>query len=264
MITVLIADPHALHRLSLRTLLTSHPGLTVVGEADSGAETARLHDVLRPQVVLLGSGLPAPEVITTVRRLRLTRVVDSGPPRVLVLSSAHGEEHAYDVLRAGADGYLPATVAPDEVISALSTVAAGDAVVPPGLARALIHAVRCGPRPEALEPKGRLEDLTERERDVLAAVAAGHSNTEIAAQLCIAPTTVKSHVSSILTKIGARARVQAVIFAYESGLVRPPRTTSADRPSGSTPHRMTHREEPTCAYFSSRTTPPSPTRWNAA
>lgn len=263
MITVLIADPHALHRLSLRTLLTPSPGLAVVGEADSGAEAARLHDVLRPQVVLLGSGLPAADVTATVRRLRLTRVVDSGPPRVLVLSSAHREEHAYDVLRAGADGYLPATATPDEVLSALLTVAGGDAVVAPGLARALIHAVRHGPRPESLEPKGRLEDLTERERDVLAAVASGRSNSEIAAQLCIAPTTVKSHVSSILTKIGARTRVQAVIFAYESGLVRPPHP-SASRPRHTTPHRMTDLEEPTCTYFSSRTTPPSPNRWNAA
>lgn len=261
MITVLLADPHTLHRLGLRTHLGSCHGLTVVGEATTGAETVHLHERLRPDVVLLGSGLPATGVTTTVRRLGQTRTPGSTAPRVLVLSSAHRDEHAYDVLRAGADGFLPATVTPDDLIAAVFTVAAGDAVVSPRLAGALIHAVRYGPRPEIPLPSGRLEDLTEREREVLAALAAGRSNAEIAARLSIATTTVKSHVGSILTKIGARARVQAVIFAYESGLVRPPQPP-AD-PSLS-PHRMTDREEPTCTYFSSRTTLPSPNRWNAA
>ncbi|MFI0728183.1 LuxR C-terminal-related transcriptional regulator [Streptomyces sp. NPDC021225] len=231
MITVLLADPHALHRLGLRTLLGPRPGLTIAGEATTGAETARMHKRLRPDVVLLGSGLPPTDVTTTVRRLRQTRTPDSGPPRILVLSSAHRDEHAYDVLRAGADGFLPATTTPDELIAALFTVAAGDAVVSPGLARALIRAVRHGPRPEVPIAKGRLEDLTERERDVLVAAASGRSNAEIAAQLSIATTTVKSHVSRILTKIGARARVQAVVFAYESGLVRPPPTPAGPSPS---------------------------------
>ncbi|MGW0656418.1 LuxR C-terminal-related transcriptional regulator [Streptomyces umbrinus] len=262
MITVLLADPHALHRLGLRTHLSSCDRLTIVGEATTGAETARMHERLRPDVVLLGSGLPATDITTTVRRLRQTRSPGCAAPRILVLSSAHRDEHAYDVLRAGADGFLPATVTPDELIAALLTVAAGDAVVTPRLAHALIHAVRYGPRPEIPIPEGRLEDLTERERDVLAALAAGRSNAEIAAQLSIATTTVKSHVGRILTKIGARARVQAVIFAYESGLVRPPLTPAG--PSLSTPHRMTDREEPACAYFSSRTTLSSPNRWNAA
>ncbi|MBK6014027.1 response regulator transcription factor, partial [Streptomyces sp. MBT53] len=229
MITVLLADPHTLHRLGLRTHLGSCHGLTVVGEATTGAETVRLHERLRPDVVLLGSGLPATGATTTVRRLRQTRTPGSAAPRVLVLSSAHRDEHAYDVLRAGADGFLPATITPDDLIAAVFTVAAGDAVVSPRLAGALIHAVRYGPRPEIPLPSGRLEDLTERERDVLAALAAGRSNAEIAARLSIATTTVKSHVGSILTKIGARARVQAVIFAYESGLVRPPLTPAGPR-----------------------------------
>ncbi|GGN02155.1 LuxR C-terminal-related transcriptional regulator [Streptomyces fuscichromogenes] len=262
MITVLIADPHALHRIGLRTLLASRRGLTIAGEATTGTETARMHDRLRPDVVLLGSGLPAIDVTTTVRRLRQTRTPGSASPRVLVLNSARRDEHAYDVLRAGADGFLPDTTTPEELVAALFTVAAGDAVVPPRLARALIHAVRHDPRPEVPVPKGRLEDLTRRERDVLTAVAAGRSNAEIAAQLSIATTTVKAHVTSILTKTGARTRVQAVIFAYESGLVRPPLPPAG--PSLPTPHRMTNREEPTCGYCSSRTTLPSPNRWNAA
>ncbi|MFJ8113182.1 LuxR C-terminal-related transcriptional regulator [Streptomyces sp. NPDC096132] len=262
MITVLFTDPHALHRLGLRTHLASRPGLAIVGEATTGAETALMHERLRPDVVLLGSGLSPTDVTTTVRHLRRTRTPDSRSPRVLVLSSAPHDEHAYDVLRAGADGFLPATTAPDELMAAVFTVAAGDAVVPPGLARSLVHAVRYGPRPEAPSSKSRLEDLTERERDVLVAVAAGRSNAEIAALLSIATSTVKSHVSSILTKIGARARVQAVIFAYESGLVRPPLAPAG--PSLFIPRRPTDHEEPTCTYFSSRTTPPSPNHWNVA
>ncbi|MPY59547.1 response regulator transcription factor [Streptomyces spongiae] len=264
MITVLVVDPHALHRIGLRTLLASRPGLTVVAEAVTGAETVRMSEDLHPDAVVLGSGLPATDVLLTVRGLRRARTqgsADGGAPRVLVLSSAHRDEHAYAVLRAGADGFLSASATPDELIAALVHVAAGDAVVSPGLARALVRAVRCGPRFEASAPKGRLEDLTERERDVLVAVASGRSNTEIAERLCIAPTTVKSHVSRILAKIGARARVQAVVFAYESGLMRPPLPLPVPPVP---PHRTTTRQELTCAYFSSRTTTASPTPCNAA
>ncbi|MFC8427977.1 LuxR C-terminal-related transcriptional regulator [Streptomyces sp. NPDC057253] len=262
MITVLLTDPHALHRLGLRTHLVAQPDLAIVGEATTGTETARMHERLRPDVVLLGSGLPPTDVTTTVRRLRQTRIPGFAPPHVLVLSSQDRDEHAHEVLRAGADGFLPATTTPGELIAALFTVAAGGAIVSPRLARTLIHVVCHDPRPEPPMPKCQLEVLTERERDVLRAVAAGRSNAEIAAQLSIATTTVKSHVRSILTKIGARARVQAVICAYESGLVRPPLTL--DAPSLPAPHRMKNREELTCTYFSLRTTPPSPYRSNAA
>ncbi|MFI1035167.1 response regulator transcription factor [Streptomyces sp. NPDC020951] len=153
MITVLLADPHALHRLGLRTLLTSRPGLTIAGEATTAAETARLDERLRPDVVLLGSGLPATDVTTTVRRLRQTRPPGSAAPRVLVLSSAHRDEHAYDVLRAGADGFLPATTTPDDLVTALSTVAAGNAVVSPRLAGALIHPSATASAPQYRSPR---------------------------------------------------------------------------------------------------------------
>lgn len=139
-----------------------------------------------------------------------------------MLTSTRHEGHAYAALRAGAGGFLLTDAAPDELIAAIRVVAAGDAVITPALTRALIDTVR--DEQAASLPLRRevgLDTLTERERDVLAAVAAGWSNTEIAVRLSIAPTTVKSHVSHILAKIGARARVQAVAFAYESGLIQP-------------------------------------------
>ncbi|MDX3802945.1 response regulator transcription factor, partial [Streptomyces sp. AK04-3B] len=143
------------------------------------------------------------------------------PPRVLVLTSTSDAGYAYAALRAGAGGFLLKDATPDELTAAVRAVAAGDAVITPELTRALIDTVRheraALPRDGAPGP----DALTERERDVLVAVACGWSNAEIAARLSIAPTTVKSHVSHILAKIGARARVQAVAFAYEYGLVHP-------------------------------------------
>jgi DNA-binding NarL/FixJ family response regulator len=168
--------------------------------------------------------------IATVRRLarpqrgpRLLEPADATlhTPRVLILTPAGHEGHAYAALRAGADGFLLEDAAPDELASAVRVVAAGDAVITPDLTRALIDAVR---RQHTSHPLPRTSDLdtrTGRERDVLTAVASGWSNAEIAERLSIAPTTVKTHVSNILGKIGARARVQAVTFAYESGLVQP-------------------------------------------
>lgn len=142
------------------------------------------------------------------------------PARILVLTPAGHEEEACAALRAGADGFLLDDAAPDE-LTAATRVVAGDAVIAPALPRALIDVVRQSRTTGPLEQDVSLGILTERERDVLTAVASGWTNGEIAAWLSIAPTTVKSHVSHILAKIGVRARVQAVTFAYESGLVRP-------------------------------------------
>jgi DNA-binding NarL/FixJ family response regulator len=139
-------------------------------------------------------------------------------PRVLVVTASSDEGDIYAALRAGASGFLLEDAAPDGLAAAIRVVAAGDAVITPGLTRALIESVRRQHSHEALQG---LAALTERERDVLVAVASGWTNAEIAERLSIAPTTVKTHVSHILAKIGARARVQAVTFAYESGLVRP-------------------------------------------
>jgi DNA-binding NarL/FixJ family response regulator len=226
MTSVLIASDQSLQRHGLRILLAAVPDLTVAGEARNGTEAVRLAAVLRPDVVLLDGRIHETEGTEVIRRITRPPALavtaqPADPARVLVLTPTGDEGHAYAALRAGAGGFLPQDATPDELIAAIRVVATGDSVITPHLTRALIDTVR------QLQPLGPtasgvgLDTFTQRERDVLTAVASGWSNAEIAARLSIAPTTVKSHVSHILAKIGGRARVQAVAFAYESGLVRP-------------------------------------------
>ncbi|PAZ15173.1 DNA-binding response regulator [Streptomyces sp. SA15] len=230
MTSVLIVNDQSLQRLGLRMLLAAEPDLTVVGAATSGIEAVRMSAALHPDVVLMDSRISEADGIDAIRRITRPATVSQAPepvraagrsPRVLVLTPTSHERYAYAALRAGAGGFLPQDATPDELAAAIRIVAAGDAVITPGLTRALIDTVRQQRPVRPLEQEAGLGTLTERERDVLTAVASGWSNSEIATRLSIAPTTVKSHVSNILTKIGARARVQAVVFAYESGLVRP-------------------------------------------
>jgi DNA-binding NarL/FixJ family response regulator len=211
-------------------LLTAEPDLTVVGEATGGHEAVCASAALRPDVVLLDSHLSRTDSVDTIRRIARPSRLPGTPeparaegcaPRVLVLTAAGQEGYAYAALRAGARGFLVNNAAPEELTAAIRIVAAGDAVITPGLTRALIDAVRQQRTARLLHRTSGLDTLTGRERDVLIAVASGWSNAEIAEWLSIAPTTVKTHVSNILAKIGARARVQAVAFAYESGLIRP-------------------------------------------
>ncbi|MFD9396812.1 LuxR C-terminal-related transcriptional regulator [Streptomyces sp. NPDC060000] len=231
MASVLIVNDQSLQRVGLRMLLTAEPGLSVVGDTASGAEAVRMSATLRPDVVLIASVRPGTDDLGTIRRIahptHLTaapgpaRSGGQQPPRILVLTSDGHEEHAYAALRAGAGGFLLKDATPGELTAAIRVVAAGDAVITPELTRALIDTVRHERAPRPGRRAIGLATFTERERDVLVAVASGWSNAEIAARLSIAPTTVKSHVSHILAKIGARARVQAVAFAYEYGLVHP-------------------------------------------
>ncbi|MET9086458.1 response regulator transcription factor [Streptomyces sp. NPDC004237] len=230
MVSVLVVNDQSLQRLALRMLLTAEPGLTVVGEAADGDEAIRASAALRPDVVLMDSHLSRTDGIDTIRRLahpaQRTRTPgfageEASTPRVLVLTSADQEADAWAALRAGAGGFLLDDADPAELTAAIRVVAAGDAVITPGLTRALIDAVRLQHTVRPLPRTSGLGALTQRERDVLVAVASGWSNAEIAQWLSIAPTTVKTHVSNVLAKIGARARVQAVTFAYESGLIRP-------------------------------------------
>lgn len=230
MVSVLVVNGQSLQRLALRTLLTSEPGLTVVGEAAGGQDAVRASTALRPDIVLMDSQLSETDSMDTIRRIARPPRLPGFPepadgegsaPRVLVLTSAGQVGYASAALRAGARGFLLDDAAPDELTAAVRVVAAGNAVLTPGLTRALIDAVRQQHTDRPLPRPSGLDSLTGRERDVLVAVAAGRSNAEIAEWLSIAPTTVKSHVSSVLAKIGARARVQAVAFAYETGLVRP-------------------------------------------
>ena len=232
MTTVLIVNDQALQRLGLRMFLEAQPDLTIVGEAAAHAQAVRLADTLRPDVVLMDMGRPDEKHIQAIHRI--TRPdedpmapdadgTDRIPPRVLILTPFDADESACAALRAGADGLLLKDALPHELTAALRTIALGGAVLSPRLTRALVDAVREQSRADLTERRHRLSHLSGRECEVLAALASGWSSREIAERLSIAPTTVKSHISSILTKIGARARVQAVVFAYETGLVRPPR-----------------------------------------
>ncbi|MEU2422519.1 response regulator transcription factor [Streptomyces sp. NPDC007851] len=230
MVSVLVVNDQSLQRLALRMLLTAEPGLTVVGEAADRQEAIRASAALRPDVVVMDSGLSRADAVDTVRRISrpagVTRIAqfpgeEPAAPRVLVLTAADREADAWAALRAGAGGFLLDDADPAELTAAIRVVATGNAVITPGLTRALIDAVRLQHTVRPLPRTSGLGALTRRERDVLIAVASGWTNAEIAQWLSIAPTTVKTHVSHVLAKIGARARVQAVTFAYESGLIRP-------------------------------------------
>ncbi|MEU0650476.1 response regulator transcription factor [Streptomyces umbrinus] len=231
MTTVLIVTDQALQRLGLRMFLEAQPDLTVVGEATDCDQAVRAADALRPDLVLLDIDRPDVDRVRAIRRITrpehrpgVPRADRAGglPPRVLVLTPFDTDEYSYAALRAGAGGLLPKDALPGELTAAIHLVALGGSVLSPRLTRALVDVVREQRPAAAPERRHKLSQLTEREREVLTALASGWSNTEIAKRLCIAPTTVKTHISSILTKIGVRARVQAVVFAYETGLVRPP------------------------------------------
>ncbi|MBR8640467.1 response regulator transcription factor [Streptomyces tuirus] len=218
MTTVLIVDDQALQRLGLRMLLEAQPDMTVVDEATSGGEAVRKAAELRPDVVLMDVRMPGMDGIEATRRI----AESGGRSRVLVLTTFDLDEYAYEALRAGASGFFLKDARPDELVVGIRAVAAGDSVISPGITRRLIDTyTQRVPGGRGAAQEHRLAQLTERERDVLTALAGGATNAEIAAHLHLAESTVKSHVSRILTKIDARDRVQAVIFAYDAGLVRP-------------------------------------------
>jgi DNA-binding NarL/FixJ family response regulator len=219
-ISVLVADDQPLLRRGFRMILEAQDGLTVAGEAGDGAEAVDLARRCQPDVVLMDIRMPGTDGIEA------TRLITASEPgvRVLVLTTFDVDEYAFGALRAGASGFLLKDVRPGELVAAVRTVASGDAVVSPRVTRRLLEEYApVLPVSDAQQASRypRLSALTERERKVLAAVAQGLSNTEIAAALYVSETTVKSHVGRILAKLGLRDRVQIVVLAYESGLVRP-------------------------------------------
>ncbi|MET9565184.1 response regulator transcription factor [Streptomyces tauricus] len=217
MTTVLIVDDQALQRMGFNMLLEAQPDMAVVGEAANGGEAVRMAADLRPDVVLMDVRMPGMDGIEATRR-----IVESGDrSRILVLTTFDLDEYAYDALRAGASGFLLKDAQPGELVAGVRAVAAGDAVISPSLTRKLLDAFSDRLPGHSPGQRRRLEDLTPREREVLTAIASGWTNLEIAERLHLAESTVKSHIGRILTKIGARDRVQAVIFAYDTGLVRP-------------------------------------------
>ena len=219
MTTVLIADDQPLQRLGFRMLLEGTPGLTPVGEAENGAEAVRRAAQLRPDVVLMDIRMPGMDGLEATRRI----VAATGRTRVLIVTTFDLDEYAYEGLRAGASGFLLKDARPEELIAGIHAVATGDAVVAPSLTRRLLdayaHQVLAPDGPPSAEDP-RLQTLSDREREVLVAIGQGWTNTEIAERLVLTESTVKKHVGRVLAKLGARDRIQAVIMAYDAGLVR--------------------------------------------
>jgi DNA-binding NarL/FixJ family response regulator len=220
MITVLIADDQPLQRLGFRMLLDSNPDTEVVGEAENGADAVRRTTELHPDVVLMDVRMPGMDGIEATRRI----VAASGRSRILMLTTFDLDEYVHAALRAGASGFLLKDAYPEELLAGIRAVAAGDAVIAPALTRRLLdefarHLGAAAPDGRPTDP--RLATLTDREREILIAIGRGWTNGEIAERLVLSESTVKTHVGRVLAKIGARDRIQAVIFAYDLGLTRP-------------------------------------------
>ena len=212
-IRVVIADDQPLVRAGLRMILDTEPDVVVAGEATTGAEAVDLCERERPDVVLMDVRMP---VMDGIEATRLITAVDE-PPRVLVLTTFDLDEVVYDALRAGASGFLLKDAPEERLTTAIKVVAEGGSLFAPSVTKRLIE--EFAKRRDA--PAVSLDDLTEREAEVLRLVARGFSNTEIAGELFITENTVKTHVARVLMKLGLRDRVQAVVLAYESGMVRP-------------------------------------------
>jgi len=215
-IRTLVADDQALVRGGLCAMLECQDGIEVVGEAADGAEAVEQSLPRRPDVVLMDIRMPRVDGIEATRRL----VAGANAPRILILTTFDVDEYVYEAMRAGAAGFLLKDAAPAKLAEGIRTVAAGEALLAPSVTRRLVeHFVR-RPSPAAADGT-RFGELTSRELDVLRQIARGLSNAEIAGRLFLSEATVKTHVTRILAKLGLRGRVQAVVLAYESGLVEP-------------------------------------------
>ncbi|MCD7445483.1 response regulator transcription factor [Streptomyces lincolnensis] len=220
MTTVLIADDQPLQRLGFRMLLESQDDMTVLGEANNGAEATRMTAELQPDVVLMDVRMPGLDGIEATRRI----IASGARTRVLILTTFDLDEYAYSGLRAGASGFLVKDAQPEDLLSGIRAVATGDAVVAPSLTRRLldayVHHLPTAASAAAQTPDPRLDSLTDREREILTVIGKGWTNTEIATRLHLAESTVKTHVGRVLAKTGSRDRIQAVILAYDTKLVK--------------------------------------------
>ena len=216
MIRVLVVDDQALVRAGFRAILEGQPDLDVVGEADDGMGAVERGRALRPDVVLMDLRMPRLDGIEATRRL----CADADwPGRVVALTTYDADENVWDALQAGASGFVLKTSTAEQLAHAVRTVAAGQELLAPEVTRRLVREFISRPRPGA-RPRP-LAELTDREAEVLRLVAAGRSNADIAAELFLAESTVKSHINRLFAKLGVRDRVQAVVLAYESGFVVP-------------------------------------------
>jgi DNA-binding NarL/FixJ family response regulator len=215
-IRVLLADDQAMVRAGFRMILGSEPDIEVVGEAENGEQAAAAARRLRPDVVLMDIQMPGGDGLQATRRITESREL---PTRVVILTTFERDEYVFEAMQSGASGFLLKNAPPEELIHAVRVVAAGDALLAPSVTRRIIE--QFARRPVEPEVRAQLESLTQREREVLVMLARGNSNAELAAELFVTEGTIKTHVSSLLAKLGLRDRVQAVVLAYESGLVRP-------------------------------------------
>jgi DNA-binding NarL/FixJ family response regulator len=216
-IRVLLADDQALVRAGFRALLDAEEDIEVVGEATDGAQAARLAAQTRPDVVLMDIRMPGVDGLEATRRIATDP--DLAGTRIVILTTFELDEYVFEALRAGAAGFLVKDTEPVDLLRGVRAVAAGDALLSPGVTRRVI--AQFASRAKAPAPPRTLDQLTDREREVMALVGAGLSNEEIAARLVVSPATAKTHVSRTMIKLGARDRAQLVVYAYEAGLVRP-------------------------------------------
>ena len=215
---VLIADDQALMRAGFRMILEAEPDLEVVGEAADGREAVAEVARLRPDVVLMDVRMPEMDGIEATRRL----LVDGNDrTKVLMLTTFDLDEYVFEALRAGASGFLVKDVPPEQLVAGIRSVASGESLLAPSVTRRLIQEFVRRPPDAMRSPPPELAQLTERETEVLRMMAHGRSNAEIANEVFVSESTVKTHVGHVLAKLGVRDRVQAVVFAYESGLVLP-------------------------------------------
>ena len=215
--SVLLVDDQPLLRVGFRMVLESQDDLTVLGEAGDGAEAVRLTAELDPDVVLMDVRMPEMDGIEATRQI----VAAGSRSRVLILTTFDLDEYAFAGLRAGASGFLLKDVPPNDLLSGIRAVASGDALLAPSVTRRVIEEFVRRPPASVRTLPAKLSALTARELEVLKLIARGHSNAEIAKELFVSETTVKTHVGHVLTKLDVRDRVQAVVLAYESGLVEP-------------------------------------------
>ncbi|MDH3247691.1 MAG: response regulator transcription factor [Acidimicrobiia bacterium] len=213
MIELVIADDQQLVRSGFGMIIGAEPDMSVIGEATDGAEAIRLVRSLRPDIVLMDVQMPGTDGLEATAEI--TAMADG--PRVIILTTFERDDYVFTALRNGASGFLLKNAPPETLIEAIRTVASGDALLAPSVTRRLVE--EFARRPGATVTSEAADRLTEREREVLVLLARGMTNAEIAEELFVGEATVKTHVSNVLTKLGLRDRVQAVVFAYENGVV---------------------------------------------
>jgi DNA-binding NarL/FixJ family response regulator len=228
-IRVLIADDQQLVRAGFRMILATQPDLDVVGDASTGDEAIALARTTQPDVILMDIRMPDTDGIDATRRILAD--CSEAAPRVVILTTFDLDEYVYDALRAGASGFLLKDVPPEQLIAGIRLVRNGEALLAPSITRRLIEEFTSSKRPARPVPPTALTTLSPRENEVFRLIARGHSNQQIASHLVVSETTVKTHVTRILTKLDLRDRVQVVVLAYEAGVIVPGLSDSAPSPS---------------------------------